>query len=41
MLRFHMTWGTVPALVEIFARQLCDRSTVRATHHHQIDDQIV
>ena len=26
--RFHITWGTGPALVEIFARQLRDRSSV-------------
>src|ERR1700739_153548 len=27
--RFHIAWGTGPALVEIFARQLRDRSAVR------------
>ncbi len=39
--RFHITWGTGPALVEIFARQLRDRSTVRFAHRHQVDELIV
>src|SRR6201993_3926938 len=38
--RFHITWGTGPALVEIFARQLRDRSTVRFAHRHQVDEVI-
>lgn len=39
--RFHITWGTGPALVEIFARQLHDRPTVRFMHRHQVDRLIV
>src|SRR3954452_5665976 len=39
--RFHITWGTGPALVEAFARQLRDRSTVRFAHRHQVDGLIV
>jgi len=39
--RFHITWGTGPALVEIFARQLRDRSSVRFAHRHQVDELIV
>ncbi|OBF87885.1 FAD-binding dehydrogenase [Mycobacterium sp. 852002-51163_SCH5372311] len=39
--RFHITWGTGPALVEIFARQLGDRSTVRFAHRHRVDELIV
>ncbi|CAM2887495.1 FAD-binding dehydrogenase [Mycobacterium intermedium] len=39
--RFHITWGTGPALVEIFARQLRDRPTVRFAHRHQVDKLIV
>ena len=39
--RFHITWGTGPALVEIFARQLRDRPAVRFAHRHQVDELIV
>jgi uncharacterized protein len=39
--RFHITWGTGPALVEIFARQLRDRPTVRFAHRHRVDELIV
>jgi predicted oxidoreductase len=39
--RFHITWGTGPALVEIFARQLRDRSTVRFAHRHRVDELII
>ena len=39
--RFHITWGTGPALVEIFARQLRDRSTVRFAHRHRVDELVV
>ncbi|MBS4727624.1 FAD-binding dehydrogenase [Mycobacterium sp. SM1] len=39
--RFHITWGTGPALVEIFARRLRGRSTVRFLHRHQVDELIV
>jgi predicted oxidoreductase len=39
--RFHITWGTGPALVEIFARRLRDRATVRFAHRHRVDELIV
>lgn len=39
--RFHISWGTGPALVKIFARQLRDRSTVRFAHRHQVDELIL
>ena len=39
--RFHIAWGTGPALVEIFARQLRDRATARFAHRHRVDELIV
>lgn len=39
--RFHVTWGTGPALVEIFARQLRNQPKVRFAHRHQVDELIV
>ena len=39
--RFHITWGTGPALVEIFARQLRDNARVTFAHRHQVDELIV
>jgi uncharacterized protein len=39
--RFHITWGTGPALVEIFARRLRDHAKVRFAHRHQVDELIV
>ena len=46
--RFHVTWGTGPAIVDIFARRLrADglesgaRSTVRFAHRHRVDELIV
>jgi uncharacterized protein len=39
--RFHITWGTGPAIVEIFARRLRDQSKVRFAHRHQVDELIV
>ncbi|WP_155767858.1 FAD-binding dehydrogenase [Mycobacterium asiaticum] len=39
--RFHVTWGTGPALVEIFARRLRNRPNVRFAHRHQVDRLIV
>src|SRR6202161_59433 len=38
---FPITWGTGPALVDIFARPLRDRSTVRFAHRHRVDELIV
>ncbi|MGF2943603.1 FAD-binding dehydrogenase, partial [Mycobacterium sp. Lab-001] len=39
--RFHITWGTGPALVEMFARRLRDRAAVRFAHRHQVDELIL
>jgi uncharacterized protein len=39
--RFHITWGTGPAIVEIFARRLRDHSKVRFAHRHQVDELII
>lgn len=38
--RFHITWGTGPALVDIFARRLTG-SLVRFAHRHRVDELIV
>ncbi|MEB3030233.1 FAD-binding dehydrogenase [[Mycobacterium] nativiensis] len=39
--RFHITWGTGPALVEIFAGRLRDHPKVRFAHRHRVDELIV
>ncbi|MFZ0715677.1 FAD-binding dehydrogenase [Mycobacterium sp.] len=39
--RFHITWGTGPAIVGIFARRLVDHPKVRFAHRHQVDELIV
>ncbi|MGA7133931.1 MAG: FAD-binding dehydrogenase [Mycobacterium sp.] len=39
--RFHITWGTGPAIVEIFARRLHDQPNLRFAHRHQVDELIV
>ncbi len=39
--RFHITWGTGPALVEMFARRLRDHPKVRFAHRHQVDELII
>ncbi len=39
--RFHITWGTGPGLVDIFAGQLHDRRQVRFAHRHRVDELIV
>jgi uncharacterized protein len=39
--RFHITWGTGPALVEIFARRVRDNPLVQFAHRHQVDELIV
>ncbi|MFD3810207.1 FAD-binding dehydrogenase [Rhodococcus sp. NPDC058639] len=42
--RFHITWGTGPALVEIFARKVregVDRGLVTLKHRHQVDDLVI
>lgn len=38
--RFHITWGTGPALVDIFARKLLDNPRVRFAHRHRVDSLI-
>ncbi len=39
--RFHITWGTGPALVDVFARRVREHSLVRFAHRHQVDELIV
>ncbi|MEE2059035.1 FAD-binding dehydrogenase [Rhodococcus artemisiae] len=42
--RFHITWGTGPALVEMFARKVrdgVDRGLVTLKHRHQVDELVV
>ncbi|CAN5550188.1 FAD-binding dehydrogenase [soil metagenome] len=39
--RFHLTWGTGPGLVEVFARRLRDNPLVRFAHRHQVDELVV
>ncbi len=39
--RFHITWGTGPAIVEIFARRLVDNPRVQFAYRHQVDELIV
>ncbi|MCV7192645.1 FAD-binding dehydrogenase [Mycolicibacterium brumae] len=35
--RFHITWGTGPALVDIFASRLFDNPRVTFAHRHRVD----
>jgi uncharacterized protein len=39
--RFHITWGTGPAIVDIFARRLLNHPKVRFAHRHRVDELIV
>ena len=39
--RFHITWGTGPALVDIFARRLIGNPRVRFAYRHRVDELIV
>ena len=42
--RFHITWGTGPGLVEIFARRVqagAERGLVRFAYRHRVDDIVV
>ncbi len=39
--RFHITWGTGPAIVEVFARQLLHNDRVTFAHRHRVDELIV
>ena len=38
--RFHITWGTGPALVDIFARRLVGNPRVRFAHRHRVAELI-
>ena len=39
--RFHITWGTGPAIVEIFARRLRNHPRVRFAYRHRVDEVVV
>ncbi|OCB13773.1 FAD-binding dehydrogenase [Mycolicibacterium porcinum] len=39
--RFHITWGTGPAIVDVFARRLLGEPRVRLAHRHRVDELIV
>jgi uncharacterized protein len=39
--RFHITWGTGPAIVDIFARRLLGNAKVRFAHRHRVDELVV
>ncbi|MEW2478292.1 FAD-binding dehydrogenase [Mycobacterium sp. NPDC049093] len=39
--RFHITWGTGPAIVDVFARRLVDEPRVRFAYRHRVDELIV
>ena len=39
--RFHITWGTGPALVEMFVSRLREHPKVRFAHRHRVDELIV
>lgn len=38
--RFHITWGTGPAIVDVFARRLLDHPRVRFANRHRVDELI-
>src|SRR5690349_2416551 len=39
--RFHITWGTGPAIVDVFARRLLDNPKVTFVHRRRVDELIV
>ena len=39
--RFHVTWGTGPAIVEVFARRLTEKANVTFAHRHRVDELVV
>ncbi|MGU3499979.1 FAD-binding dehydrogenase [Mycobacterium sp. C31M] len=39
--RFHITWGTGPALVDLFARRLHGQPRAKFVHRHRVDELIV
>jgi uncharacterized protein len=39
--RFHITWGTGPGIVDVFARRLVDHPKVSFAHRHRVDELIV
>jgi uncharacterized protein len=38
--RFHITWGTGPAIVDVFARRLVNHPRVRFANRHRVDELI-
>jgi len=38
---YHITWGTGPAIVEVFARRLRGNANVTFAHRHRVDEVIV
>jgi uncharacterized protein len=39
--RFHITWGTGPAIVDVFVRRLLNHPKVRFAHRHRVDELVV
>lgn len=39
--RFHITWGTGPAIVEVFARRLRNSDRVTFAHRRRVDELVV
>jgi predicted oxidoreductase len=39
--RFHITWGTGPAIVDVFARRLLNNPKVSFAHRHRVDELVV
>ena len=39
--RFHITWGTGPAIVDVFARRLREHPRVTFAHRHRVDELVV
>jgi predicted oxidoreductase len=39
--RFHITWGTGPAIVDVFARRLRNHPKVHFAHRHRVDELVV
>ena len=38
--RFHITWGTGPGIVDVFARRVVDHPKVTFAHRHRVDELI-
>lgn len=39
--RFHITWGTGPGIVDVFAPRLRDHPRVRFAHRHRVDELMI